>query len=236
LIELPVVAIIFASVDVMIGEGEGMEAPHPQEPTRSVPASHIGTFGQASQEGTPAGTSVLLDRAQKGQTSAVSRLFQRVLPPLRRWAHGRLPLWARARLDTEDLVQEAAVNAFRHLRKIEPRRRRALQAYLRESIRNRIRDEVRRAGRVEVPGSVGSEIPGDEASPFEHALSAEKLARYQSALALLPAGDQELIVGRVDLGLSYEQLALATGRSSPEAARVGVRRALLRLSREMTPG
>ncbi|HSS49301.1 MAG TPA: sigma-70 family RNA polymerase sigma factor [Thermoanaerobaculia bacterium] len=221
----------------MAGERESIEPPISRESARSVPVSSDGAPRQTFDAGDSFGSSrLLLARAQEGRTSAVSRLFRRVLPSLRRWARGRLPQWARARMDTEDLVQEAAANAFRHLRRIEPRRRHALQAYLQESIRNKIRDEVRRAGRVEVPASVGSEVPGAESSPLERALSAERLARYHTAVALLPEGDQELIVGRLDLGLSYEQLALATGRPSPDAARVGVRRALLRLAQEMKSG
>lgn len=178
---------------------------------------------------------LLLVRAQEGHSSALSLLFQRVLPPLRRWARARLPRWARARMDTEDLVQEAAANAFRRLRVIEPRRRRALQSYLQESIKNRIRDEVRRAGRVEVPESAGAEVLADESSPLEHTLSVERRDRYRAALMKLASDDQSLIVGRLELGMSYEQIALATNRPSPDAARVAIRRAMLRLAEEIEP-
>src|SRR5436309_9417416 len=85
-------------------------------------------------------------RARQGDSTALNRLFGHLLPGLQRWARGRLPSWARRRLDTVDLVQEALVNLFRHLGRIEPKRRRAIRAYLQESIRNRIRDEIRRAG------------------------------------------------------------------------------------------
>jgi RNA polymerase sigma-70 factor (ECF subfamily) len=138
-------------------------------------------------------------------------------------------------MDTEDLVQEAAANAFRRLRVIEPRRRRALQSYLQESIKNRIRDEVRRAGRVEVPESAGAEVLADESSPLEHTLSVERRDRYRAALMKLASDDQSLIVGRLELGMSYEQIALATNRPSPDAARVAIRRAMLRLAEEIEP-
>ena len=42
-------------------------------------------------------------------------------------------------------------------------------------------------------------------------------------------------MGRIELSFSYEQLALATERASPAAARVAVRRALLRLAQEIDP-
>ena len=37
----------------------------------------------------------LLTRAQQGDAEAVNLLFSRYLPPLRRWARGRLPQYAR---------------------------------------------------------------------------------------------------------------------------------------------
>jgi RNA polymerase sigma-70 factor (ECF subfamily) len=183
----------------------------------------------------PTTSRLLLSRARRGDASALNRLFHRLLPGLRRWARGRLPRWARGRLDTEDLVQEAFVNLFRRLGSIEPRRHHALRVYLQESIRNRICDEVRRAGRVEVAPEMTPDCPDLGSSPFDRAVASESSARYRQALARLEAAEQELIVGRLELDLSYDQLALATGRPSPDAARVAVRRALLRLAEEIEP-
>lgn len=166
----------------------------------------------------------------------MSRLFGRLLPGLRRWARGKLPLWARRRVDTDDLVQEAFVNLHRHLKDIEPRRRDALAAYLRQSIRNRIRDEVRRGERVEVGGLPLTDALDLRASPAEQAREREEAARYRTALSRLAVADQELIVGRLELGYSYDQLALATGRTTADAVRVAVRRALLRLAAEVAVG
>jgi RNA polymerase sigma factor (sigma-70 family) len=137
-------------------------------------------------------------------------------------------------MDTEDLVQEAALQGFRHLRAIEPRHRRALEQYLRASIQNRIRDEVRRAGKVEVPAASDFDFESPGSSPLERTISEEEHRRYRSALAKLHEDEQALIVGRVDLGYSYEQLAIATSRPSSDAARVAVRRALVRLAKEVS--
>lgn len=175
-------------------------------------------------------------RARAGDAAAVSQLFRRLLPQLRHWARGKLPLWARRRVDTDDIVQEAFINLHKHLKQIEPRRRQALAAYLRQSIRNRIRDEIRRGERVEIGGIPLTHVPDSEATPVDVVQHSEDRARYRAALSRLPVGDQELIVGRLDLGLSYEQLALATGRSAPDAARVAVRRALLKLADEIANG
>jgi RNA polymerase sigma factor (sigma-70 family) len=171
--------------------------------------------------------------ARQGDSTALNRLFGHLLPGLQRWARGRLPSWARRRMDTVDLVQEALVNFFRHLGRIEPKRRRAVRAYLQESIRNRIRDEIRRAGQVETSEGLTPSLPDPGTSPLARAIALENTARYREALRRLDPGDHELIVARVEMGFSYEQLALATGRPSSDAARVAVRRALLRLAEEL---
>ena len=89
----------------------------------------------------------LLRRARVGDRQALDRLFLRYVPGLRRWAHGRLPVWARDMLDTDDLVQDAMLKTMRNVEQFEYRHDGALQAYLREALRNRIRDAVRKAHR-----------------------------------------------------------------------------------------
>src|SRR5438876_676421 len=84
-------------------------------------------------------TGQLLARAQNGDTDALNDLFSRQVPPLSRWAQGRLPTWARDIADTHDLVQETALQAFKHVRTFEWRGKGALAAYLRHALLNRIR-------------------------------------------------------------------------------------------------
>jgi RNA polymerase sigma-70 factor (ECF subfamily) len=50
---------------------------------------------------------------------------------------------------------------------------------------------------------------------------------------MLSASDQEAIIGRIELGYDYGELAAALGKPSPAAARMAVRRALLRLAENM---
>src|SRR5215208_3378585 len=89
----------------------------------------------------------LLARVRNGDRDALDALFSRCLPPLRRWARGRLPAAARGALDTQDLVQDTILNSLRRLDQFESRHEGALQAYLRQAVLNRIRDEARRFGR-----------------------------------------------------------------------------------------
>ncbi len=165
---------------------------------------------------------------------AVERLFALLLPHLVRWTRGRLPYRARRRLDSGDLVQEALVGALQHLPDLDQRAPETVRAYVQQSIRNRIRDEVRRSGLGEAPG----EAPGEGAaaaglSPLDDAILSENERRYRLALGRLAAEERELIVGRVDRGLSYEELAQSTGKPTANAARVATRRAVLKLARLM---
>jgi RNA polymerase sigma-70 factor (ECF subfamily) len=57
--------------------------------------------------------------------------------------------------------------------------------------------------------------------------------RYDRALQKLSASDREAIVGRLELGYSYEELAEALGKPSAEAARKAAQRALLKLAEEL---
>jgi RNA polymerase sigma-70 factor (ECF subfamily) len=175
----------------------------------------------------------LLVRANAGQTTAVERLFARLLPDLRRWAHGRLPSWARMRMDTDDLVQEAFGALHRRMKLFDPDRKHAIQAYLRQTIRNRVRDEVRRAGKVEVKGQADLDFESPQALPLDRVIATEDRRRYVEALGRLRPADRELIVGRIELGFSYDQLAVAMEKPTRDAARVAVRRAVLRLAKEM---
>src|SRR4051794_17753753 len=96
----------------------------------------------------------LLVGARGGDSIATEELFQRCLPPLRRWARGRLPQYARDLDDTHDVVQEAVLNTFRHLDSFDARHEGALQAYLRQAVANRIKDEIRRVTRRPLPAEL----------------------------------------------------------------------------------
>ncbi len=175
----------------------------------------------------------LLRRAQAGDSQALNRLFGRYVPPLVKFAHRRVPTWARSAMDTGDLVQETILQAFRRLKFFEPRRDGALLGYLRRSLLNRIRDQFRRAKRHPAAVELSETTADAGASPLELTISQEERSRYTAGLAKLRPADREAIVGRLELGYSYEQLALVLRKSTPEAARLAVRRALVKLGEQM---
>jgi RNA polymerase sigma-70 factor, ECF subfamily len=188
---------------------------------------------QASGPGDPESTFDLIARARAGDHQALERLFARHLTPLQRWARGRLPGWARDLADTDDLVQDTLVQTFKRIEGFQPRGVGALQAYLRQAVLNRIRDELRRKGRrPEVTNLDGLELGGGQ-SPLEQAIGHEAVDRYERALERLKPEEREAIIARVEMGCSYQELAEALGKPTPDAARKAAERALVRLAEEM---
>lgn len=171
----------------------------------------------------------LLAKVRSGDREAFESLFARLVPSLRRWARGRLPHWARSGSDTNDLIQEAFLSTLSRIEGFDPARKHGLRAYLQRAIQNRICDAVRKNARHPSVCVDGIDLRSAE-SPLENAILEENSTRYRAALARLDADDQELIVGRIELGYSYEQLALATGRPTPDAARMAIKRALIHLA------
>ena len=175
----------------------------------------------------------LLRRAQQGERAALEELFARYVPFLRRLARGRLPKWARAGTETADLVQETLLQTFRRIEHFEPRGNGAMRAYLRQALQNRISNSRRTAIRRPTDPIDDTDVPGSGPSPLDEILSTEERERYQQGLDLLRPDERKAILGRFELGYSYEQLAEALGKPSPDAARVAVRRAVNRLAEAM---
>jgi RNA polymerase sigma-70 factor (ECF subfamily) len=175
----------------------------------------------------------LLERARAGDDDALNDLFARYAPPLRRWAAGRLPRWARDLSDTPDLVQETLLNTFRNIEGFEHQGEGTFQRYLRRAVMNRIRDELRRAPHRPESTPLDLGLQDEAASPLEAAIGAEAVERYEAALDQLREDERELIIARVELGLTYSEIAAAAGKPSANAARMAVARALIRLAEEM---
>jgi RNA polymerase sigma-70 factor (ECF subfamily) len=148
-----------------------------------------------------------------------------------------LPGWARSLVDTADLIQDALTRTLPHLRRFEPRREKALQAYLRTAVSNEIRNELRRIRRTpefsEVVGEE-TEIATNDQPQDESLIDREEQQRYAKALTRLTETDRSAIVARLQLGYSYEQIALILEKRSANAARMTVSRAIARLIESMT--
>ena len=178
----------------------------------------------------------LVVRARAGDAAALNALFERFGPELRRFARGRLPRQVRGVVDTPDVVQDTLLQTFTHLNGFEHRGEGALRAYMRQILVNRIRDEIRRASRRPAGDAIEDEHADPGQSPLEAAIGQQGVDRYEAALGRLKDDDRELVIARVELGLSYPEIAVSTGRTSANAARMAVVRALVRLTEAMDEG
>jgi RNA polymerase sigma factor (sigma-70 family) len=164
---------------------------------------------------------VLLERAQAGDREALELLFARYLSPLRRWASGRLPRWARDIADTQDLVQEVVLDTLKRLDLFEPQHDQALRAYLHRAVLNRVKNEFRRRASRPAPAPLEDSSPDPGPSPHDLAVDHEQLERYEAALFRLAPIDREAIVSRLELGLTYDGRGDAD-RGYPDAAHAPV--------------
>ena len=175
----------------------------------------------------------LLDEVRAGNEVAVSLLYKRHLARLQRWARGRLPRGAREMMDTDDLVQQVLMKTLRHVDSFESAQTGGFQSYLRAGVTNLIRDELRRRQRQPHGDQTASSVEAFGPSLLEELVGREKLDRYERGLSQLTESDREIVVARLELGLSYDEIAKELGKPSADAARMAVTRAVTRLAEEV---
>ena len=177
----------------------------------------------------PGSTAILLARAREGDAGARAELMNRYLPALYRIAHGRLPARARGQADTNDLVQTTLLKALNRLDRFEHRGEGAFLAYLRQILANQIRDEARRASSMGEREELTDEIAQRDVTPLQQVIDRETLEAYDAAIAKLRSRQRQAVILRIEFGFDHAQVAEALGYSTPNAARLVVSRALLRL-------
>ena len=169
-------------------------------------------------------------RACQGDKDAQDAVFREYAAPLERFASGRLPAYARGMTDTQDVVQDVFVNTARQLTRIDVRDDGALLAYLRRAVRHRIIDEIRRVTRRPVAAALPEDCPAPDLSPLERAIRSQNDRRIDHALCELNTRDRLIVVLRLRRGLSYAEIGFRIGAPTGNAARVAVRRAVVRLA------
>jgi RNA polymerase sigma-70 factor, ECF subfamily len=171
-------------------------------------------------------TERLLRRIRDGEGAAKQALYERCLPLLRRWAHGRLPTYARDIADTDDLVQLTLLRALNNLHEFEAGDSGSFLAYLRQILLNEVRAELRKRQRRGEKVDIDAAPMADNCvSVVEQLVGEERMRSYEGALAALDREQQSLIVMRLEFGMSYQEIALETA-NSPDAVRMRVTRAL----------
>jgi RNA polymerase sigma factor (sigma-70 family) len=120
------------------------------------------------------------------------------------------------RADAEDLAQETFTRAYRALRDFQPERIRALRlrgwlwTIALNLTRNRARTTSRRPPPLELTPPLEPAI--SDPGPEELTLDAEAEREWQRRLSALRPAQRNAVVLRHVVGLTYDELALATGR------------------------
>jgi len=192
---------------------------------------HVVKFMNQSLESTAS----LLQRVVNDDDAAREQLCRQFLPIMTRWAHGRLPNYARDLSDTQDLVQLALIRALDQVDQFDALREGAFLAYLRKIMLNNIRMEIRRVTRRNKHGFSDSELePKDpDASVVSQVIGLDVLERYEEGLMTLTEKAREAVILRVEFGYSFSEIALATDTPSANSARMLVSRALVQLAENM---
>jgi RNA polymerase sigma-70 factor (ECF subfamily) len=180
----------------------------------------------------PESSFALVLRARAGDRVALEQLFARYSSRLVRWAHGRLPGYARTLGDTHDLVQDTMLKVFLHFDRFQPRHAGAFLAYIRQTLHNSITDRIRYGARRPTE-TIDDRYPSRQASQHEEFVAQELLERYEAALNRLRPAYREAIVARLELGLSWAEVMEVLRKPSVGAAQIAVSRAVTRLAEEM---
>ncbi len=179
-------------------------------------------------------TATLLAKVRGGDLGARDRLCTIYLPMLTRWAHGRLPSFARDLAETDDLVQLTLMRALNNIEQFEPRREGAFLAYLRHITLNAIREEIRNTKSKPVKFELHDEITDPARAVIENANERQAMDLYEAALASLSENHREVVILRMEFGYTYPEIAAAMQKGSANAVRMLTSRALVNLVKAMS--
>lgn len=182
-------------------------------------------------------TRSLLQRVQDKDPEAQRKLFEVYQPRLLHFVHGRLPSEGRPALESIDLVQEIWLRACRSLEHFEPEGAGAFWAWLRRIARNALVDQYRKPrptaeSLVDADGS-NVEVPGHGTTPPAAVLRKEEEQHLEHALDELAERDKRAILLRLEVGLSFEEIAVDGRFPTADAARKCVTRTATRLSKRL---
>jgi RNA polymerase sigma-70 factor (ECF subfamily) len=189
-------------------------------------------------------TAALLRRARAREPEAVAELFRRALPHVREMARARLgPRNAlRASLDSEDLLQEALLRAWRALDQAAFDGFAAFAGWLARIVENTLHDAARAEARLKRGADRRlsadeavflSQVPTMDPTPSQVRMGAELAERALAALAAMDERQREAILLRRNLGCSFAEIAARLGLAGVAQARTLLSRALAELARRL---
>ncbi len=148
---------------------------------------------------------VLVMRSQLGDQAALAELVARYSPKLRYLA-GRMLARAGVEDGIDDMVQDVWLDVIRALPRLTAAE--AFKTWLYRIARDRVYGQLRKEGRLPRPLEAPQELV---AAPDETAFDEDQIAAVHAALAELPCEQRESLVLRFIEGMSYDEIAAATG-------------------------
>ncbi|MCB1581428.1 MAG: RNA polymerase sigma factor [Marinicella sp.] len=174
-------------------------------------------------------TALLIKRYKGGDESSCEQLFSLFQPALMRWAHGRIPTQAKGFMDTEDVVQETMMLAFKNIENIKAERPGAFFTYLRTIFLNQIKQELRKNKPFQLSITQCSD---ERKMAYERDLNT--LIAYDEALEKLSEEENEAVILRMEFGFSHQEIAEMMQRPSANSTRMFISRALVKVAEAMT--
>ncbi len=187
----------------------------------------------------------LIRRAQGGDLEAYEEFFARYYARIHRVARRRLGSSLRREVESRDVVHEAVIEAIRAFDHFELRDKPALVAWLGKIVEHRIlalrrrslagkRDRaLERLEHAVTSGRIALEPVDDAPQPEDQIAEREEIELLQASMLELDENQRATILLRENEGLSWEEVAQATGSPSAAAARMVFARAKVALRRAL---
>jgi RNA polymerase sigma-70 factor (ECF subfamily) len=171
--------------------------------------------------------------AVAGDRNALREVLETIRPIVVRYVRARIGTAERSGLSADDVAQEVCLAAMQALPRYQDQGRPFL-AFVYGIAAHKVADAHRAAGRNKAdPTDVVPERFSVDAGPEQLAMNADSAARMEALLKILPEKQREILILRVVVGMSAEEVAEAVG-STAGAVRVAQHRALARLKTEIT--
>jgi RNA polymerase sigma-70 factor (ECF subfamily) len=169
----------------------------------------------------------LVSRAARGERDATAALLQSVQPGVVRYCRARLGRIGGAYTTADDVSQEVCVALLRAL----PKYRNEgvpFSAFVYSIAARKVTDAQRAALRHAPPVAERFDQPDHDPGPEQRVMQAEQVRLLSHLLSQLPETQREIVLLRVAVGLSAEEVGNTLGMT-PVAVRVAQSRALHRL-------
>lgn len=183
--------------------------------------------------------------ARRGEPHAVDSLFARNLPPLVAFIRARAGKAIAARESAVDIAQSVFREVLQDVDHIELQGEGAFRNWLFQQATRKVLDRAKFHGRdrrdVQKEVAIPEAGPAADAllacyasiaSPSQHAVAREELARFEAAVQQLPENQRDAVTMSRLMGLSYDQIAEQLG-TSESAVRGLVARGLAALSSQL---